>query len=55
MTLIQDGPMIDVEKLIKELQEAILCDPDEGDPYLCLDEVDFIINKLMKGTYYESK
>jgi cytochrome c-type biogenesis protein CcmH/NrfG len=45
--------MIDVEKLIKDLEEAVQCDPDHGDPWMCLSCVDEIINNLKKGNKYE--
>ena len=28
------------------LEKAIICDPDEGDPIYCLEEVENIINKM---------
>jgi hypothetical protein len=38
-----------MEKWIKLLEEAVECDPDRGDPYLCLDEVLLIIEKMKKS------
>jgi hypothetical protein len=37
-----------VDCWIKHLEEAVVCDPDEGDPICCLEEVEHVI-KLMKN------
>ncbi len=37
-----------MEKWIEKLEEAIKCDPDYGDPYVCLEDVKHIIDQMKK-------
>jgi hypothetical protein len=39
-----------MEKWIKLLEEAIVCDPDHGDPIYCLEEVELIIKKMKEDS-----
>ena len=40
-----------LSKWIRLLEEAVECDPDRGDPYLCLDEVDSILKKMKEEDF----
>ncbi len=38
-----------IKEWIEELEMAVICDPDEGDAICCLEEVEYIIEKMKKA------